>query len=275
MSQPHAADYLSLNRTGWEQRVPYHVASRFYGVDAFLEGACTLPAVDLEEVGAVEGRSLLHLQCHFGLDTLSWARRGAQVTGLDFSPSAVAQARSLAQRAGLGARFVCANVYDAFEALGLDQDGAQGFDLVYTSYGVLGWLPDLKPWAKAAASCLKPGGVLHLIEFHPVVWMFDDNLQEIAYPYDSAEPIETVNTGTYADRDAPITLREMNWDHGLGTVVSAVLGAGLVLEGLREFAYSPYDIFPGSREVAPGKFQVERWGDRVPMFYALRARKPG
>ncbi|WP_437894023.1 class I SAM-dependent methyltransferase [Sorangium sp. So ce124] len=263
------ADWFALNRAAWNARTRVHLASQFYDLASFRAGASSLKPIELEQVGDVRGKTLLHLQCHFGQDTLSWARLGARVTGLDLSDEAITAARALAKELSVDARFVEANVYDAPEAL-----GGETFDIVFTSYGVLGWLPDMKRWARAAAACLKPGGVLHLIEFHPLVWTFDNAFEQIAYAYDGhGEPIVTEETGTYADRSAPVTLKEVGFNHGIGTVVSALLDAGLTLERLRELDWSPYDIFPDMVEGPPGEFRMKKFERRLPLVYALAARR--
>lgn len=261
-------DWSAVNRASWNARTPVHLASRFYDLEGWKRGGCSLKPIEIEEVGDVRGRSLLHLQCHFGQDTLSWARRGAEVVGLDFSDEAIAAARALAAEVGLSARFVCADVHSAAAAVG------ERFDIVFTSYGVLGWLPDLDPWARQVAACLKPGGRFHLVEFHPFVWVFDDDLERIAYPWDSrGAPIRTEQRGTYADRDADIHVVDVNWNHGIGTVVTALLRAGLVLDGLREHDWTLYPVFPGSVEVAPGRFQVEKLPG-APLTYSIAAHLP-
>jgi SAM-dependent methyltransferase len=263
-------DWFSLNRASWNARTPVHLTSRFYDLAAFKAGACSLREIELAQVGDVTDRDLLHLQCHFGQDTLSWARRGARVTGLDLSDASVDAARALAAELALDARFVQANVFDAPEALG----GAT-FDVVFTSYGVLGWLPRLAPWARAVAACLRPGGVFHLVEFHPAVWMWDDAFERVAYAYDAPdEPIVSEQTGTYADRDAAVQIRDVGFNHGLGSVVSALLDVGLRVEHLREYNWSPYDVLPDMEEVSPGRFQMRRFGAKLPLVYGLVARRP-
>jgi SAM-dependent methyltransferase len=261
-------DWRALNRASWNARTRVHLASRFYDLDGWKRGGCSLAPIELEEVGDVRGRRLLHLQCHFGQDTLSWARRGAEVVGLDFSDEAIEAARGLAAEAGLPARFVCADVYDAAAAVG------ERFDIVFTSYGVLGWLPDLEPWARQVAACLRPGGRLHLVEFHPFVWVFDDGLDRIIYPWDSrGAPIRSEQERTYADPDTEVHLVDVGWNHGTGTVVTALLRAGLVLDGLREHDWSPYSIFPGSVEVAPGRYRTDKLPG-APLVYSLAAHRP-
>ncbi|HTS79017.1 MAG TPA: class I SAM-dependent methyltransferase [Myxococcaceae bacterium] len=264
------AEWFALNRASWNARTPVHLGSRFYRLDAFKAGQTSLRPIELEQVGDVRGRSLLHLQCHFGQDTLSWARLGARVTGLDLSDVAIASARALAAELAIPARFVEGNVYDAPALL-----GGERFDLVFSSYGVVGWLPRLQPWARAIAACLAPGGAFHLIEFHPVVWIWDDACEHVAHPYDAPDdPIVSEQTGTYADPSAPLCLRDVGFNHGLGSVVSALLGEGLVLERLTELDWSPYDIFPDTEEFAPGRFRMRRFGRKLPLVYGLVARAP-
>jgi SAM-dependent methyltransferase len=264
------ADWFELNRVAWNTRTRVHLTSAFYDLPSFRAGASSLKPIEIDEVGDVRGKTLLHLQCHFGQDTLAWARLGARVTGLDLSDEAIEAARALARELSLDARFVQANVYDAPAAL-----QGETFDVVFTSYGVLGWLPDLGRWARAAAACLKPGGVLHLIEFHPILWAYDDAFERIAYAYDGhGEPIITEQEGTYANRSAPITLREAGFNHGLATVVTALLDAGLTLTRLRELDWSPYNIFPDMEEGPPGQFHMRKFGRRLPLVFALSARLP-
>ena len=174
-------DYLDSNRALWDHWTKLHAASAFYDVDGFKQGTSTLMPVERDELGDVASKTMLHLQCHFGLDTLSWARVGAVVTGVDFSPDAIAMARSLSEELNIPATFLCANIYDLSETLDTL------FDIVFTSYGVLTWLPDLDRWAQTVAHSLKPGGTFYIVEFHPFVSMLDDDGERIAYPYFRAE----------------------------------------------------------------------------------------
>jgi SAM-dependent methyltransferase len=261
---------FAANRTSWNARVPIHLRSAFYDVEGFLAGEDSLNAIELDLLGSLEGERVLHLQCHFGQDTLSLARRGATVTGLDLSDVAIAAARELADRASLAARFVCSNVYDAEAAL-----AGETFDVVYTSYGVLGWLPDLPRWARVVAALLRPGGRFVLVEFHPVPWMWDDGYTELRYPYDGGgEPIVETSSSTYADKAAAFSAVEVNYAHGIAPVVQAILDAGLRLERLAEHDWSPYDLYADSVEVAPGRFQT-KFGDKLPLVFSLVARRPG
>ncbi len=264
------ATWFAANRALWDARTAAHLPSDFYDVAGFRAGADSLREIELAEVGAVAGRTLLHLQCHFGQDTLAWARRGAVVTGLDFSGAAIAAARTLAAEVGQPAEFVEANVYDAPAAL-----GGRQFDIVFTSYGVLGWLPDLTRWATAAAACVAPGGFLYLAEFHPVFWMFDNDLERVAYPYLNAGVIAEESAGTYADHVAPIQQAEYGWNHGLGEVVSALTAAGLEIEFLHEFDYSPWNFSRVFVEVGANRFQVRGLEGKLPLTYSIRARRAG
>jgi len=262
------SDFFAANKTGWNKRTAVHKDSAFYDLEGFRAGKPALNSIELDEVGDVTGKSLLHLQCHFGMDTLDWARRGAKVTGLDFSENAIAIANNLAAELSPDARFVCANVYD------LNQHITESFDIVFCSYGVVGWLPDLKKWAQLVAAKVQPGGFFYLAEFHPVVWMFDDNFEKIIYAYDDQGVIETELSGTYADRDAPISGKEYGWNHSLSEVINALIEAGLELTSLNEWMYSPHPCFNKVVEVSKGKWQIEGLEGKIPLVYSIKAGKP-
>jgi SAM-dependent methyltransferase len=262
-------EFLENNRSLWNGWTRLHKPSRFYDVESFRAGRSTLKPLELEEVGDVTGKTLLHLQCHFGLDTLSWARRGAaRVAGADFSEEAINFARSLATELELPARFVRSNVYDLPAAL------EDRFDIVYTSYGVLSWLPELDPWAAVVAHFLKPGGFFYIAEYHPFVFMLGEDNRTFEYPYfHTPEPIKLHATGSYAEPNAPgFSHTEYNWSHSLADVVNAVIRAGLRLEFLHEFPRQPSDLFPAENfepEIAPpGGRLVE-----FPHVFSLRARR--
>lgn len=257
--------YLQLNRDSWNNRLDAHLDSEFYNLQAFRNGASSLNSIELDLLGDVSGKSILHLQCHFGQDTLSLARMGADPVGVDLSDKAIEAAKALNGELGLKARFVDCDVYDAPNKID------EKFDLVFTTYGTIGWLPDLDRWANVIAHFLKPGGKLVFVEFHPVVWMFDDNFKEVKYRYFKSEPIVEEEEGTYADREAGIKTKTISWNHGLGEVVTALIDAGLKIETFREFDYSPYACFRHTVEVEPGKHRIKHLEDKVPMVYAIRA----
>jgi SAM-dependent methyltransferase len=208
---------------------------------------------------------LLHLQCHFGQDTLSWARLGARATGVDFSATAIKRANQLALLSGVEARFVESNLYDLPSVL------HDKYDIVFTSYGVLGWLPDLDRWAEIVARYLKPGGIFYIVEFHPIIWMFDDDFQALIYPYDSRQVMEFEEDGTYADREAPVKGKSYSWNHGLSSVIEALISHGLSISFFREHLHSPYNIFPRPVSKEGGLWAIEGLDGMVPMLYSIKA----
>lgn len=265
--------YLRANRRRWDALVPLHAASPFYDVEGFRAGRITLRDVEREEVGSVEGKTLLHLQCHFGLDTLSWARLGARVTGVDFSARAIALAGELRDEAGLDAAFLRADVYDLPESLEGD------FDVVFTSYGVLCWLPDLPRWAAVVARFVRPGGFFYMVEEHPFASVFandpDTTGLEVAYPYfPSEEPLRFEEAGSYADPEADVGEPSYEWPHSLGEVVTALLQAGLRLEYLHEFPFDSWRRFPFMRQDEAGRWWLQGVKEDLPLTFSLRARKP-
>jgi len=261
-------DYISLNKDTWNLKTGVHVSSEFYNMEGFLKGENSLNSIELNLLGNVEGKRIAHLQCHFGQDSLSLARMGARVTGLDLSDVAIEKARKLNEELGLDANFVCGNVYDAAKLLD------EKFDIVFTSYGTIGWLPDMELWAKVVSDLLKPGGEFVFVEFHPVVWMFDDQFERVAYDYFNTGPIVEETTGTYTDRDAPIQTKSVFWNHGLGEVMSSILKSGLKITSFEEFDYSPYNCFLNTKEIEKGKYVINSLEKKIPMVYALKAVLP-
>jgi len=205
------------------------------------------------------------LQCHFGLDTLSWARLGGQVTGVDLSPASIHEAERLSIESGIPAKFICCNIYDL--QLHLDEK----FDIVFTSYGTIGWLPDLNKWAELIAFYLKPGGFFYLAEFHPVVWMFDEQFEFVKYHYHNQEVIKTETEETYTGHKVGVAGPEYSWNHSLSEVINALITNGLRIEFLNEFSYSPYSNFPNSIKGPDGNYQIKGMENKIPMVYSLKA----
>jgi SAM-dependent methyltransferase len=261
---------MALNRAWWDERAPMHVRSDFYDVAGFKSGRCSLGPQEVADLEPVAGKRLAHLQCHFGLDSLSWARRGAEVTGLDFSEPAIEAARALAAEAGIAARFVAGNVYDAHHLLG------GGFDIVYTGIGALNWLPDIERWAAEVALLLRPGGELYLVEFHPVLWIFAEDGPVVTYDYFTPpDGIRETGEGSYADRGAPTRHNETcGWNHNIGAVVTALLRAGLVMTGLRESDRCYFQRLPSMVPDDTGGWRLPADLPSLPMVYTLRAVKP-
>ncbi|HWL34917.1 MAG TPA: class I SAM-dependent methyltransferase [Frankiaceae bacterium] len=274
------SDYRTVNRANWDERVPAHVASRSYGLDRFRTDPAYLSDVvtyDLPRLGDVRGLRGVHLQCHIGTDTVSLARLGARMSGLDFSAPAVAAATALAGELGLDVDFHQADVYDAVDVL-----GAAAYDLVFTGIGALCWLPDVARWARVVAGLLKPGGRLFLREGHPVLWALDeertDRLLVLDYPYfEQAEPLVWDEPGTYVDTDVEFAHTVTHvWNHGLGEIVTALLDAGMELTQLVEHDSVPWEALPGRME----RVEVNEWRladrpQRLPHTYTLQAVKRG
>ena len=260
-------NYLDINKASWNRRTEFHMASEFYDVKGFVEGKNSLKEIELLLLGEVKNKSILHLQCHFGQDTLSLARMGAKVTGIDLSDKAIEEANALAKKINTQARFICCDLYSIPDHVN------EQFDIVFTSYGTIGWLPDLDKWAKIIHRCLKPNGKFVFVEFHPVVWMFDDDFKKVAYNYFNTGPIIEKESGTYADRNAAINQEYIGWNHPTSEVLTSLLNNGLTLSSFKEYDYSPYNCFKEMVEIAPSKFQIPHMGKRLPMVFSLEAIK--
>lgn len=263
----HGEDYIELNRLSWNARVSHHFNSEFYSVEEFIKGKNSLNPIELALLGDVKGLSILHLQCHFGQDSLSLSRMGAMVTGVDLSDEAIRHAAKLNSDLGLDAKFICCDLYD------LPLHLHQKFDMVFTSYGTIGWLPDMKKWAKIISGFLKPAGKFIFVEFHPVVWMYDNDFTKVEYNYFNKKEIVESVSGTYADKNAPIQHKTISWNHDLGEVLGALMEEGLTLTHFKEYNYSPYDCFNNMEKVADNKFQLTAFGDKIPLVYSLTAIK--
>lgn len=260
-------NYLEINRETWNKKTEVHVDSEFYDQKGFLEGNNTLKPIELDLLGDISGKKILHLQCHFGQDTMSLSRLGAKTTGVDLSDKAIDKAREIAHQLNLDTNFVNCDIYSLPEYL--DEE----FDIVFTSYGTIGWLPDLDKWAKVIQRFLKPGGKFIMADFHPVVWMFDDNFEGIGYNYFKEDPIiETIN-GTYADKEAPISSKTISWNHATSEILNSLIINGLELNSFNEYDYSPYDCFNKTEEFEPGKYRIKHLGNKIPMVYSIVATK--
>jgi SAM-dependent methyltransferase len=272
------SDYRAVNRAGWDERVAAHAASPDYAVERFVEDPEFLSGVvrfDLPRLGDVAGVRGVHLQCHIGTDTISLARLGARMTGLDFSAPAVAQAAALAERAGAPVEFVQADVYDAVARL-----GGGRFDLVFTGIGALCWLPDVRRWAAVVAGLLRPGGRLFLREGHPMLWALaeprPDGLLVVEHPYFETEaPTVWDDAGTYVETDATFAHTTTHeWNHGLGEIVSGLLDAGMDLTMLVEHDSAPWEALPGQMErLDGGEWRLAERPERLPHTYTLQAVK--
>lgn len=260
-------NYLEINRQAWNNKTDIHLKSKFYDHDNFIKGKTSLNKIELDLLGDVSGKSILHLQCHFGQDTISLNRLGAEVTGIDLSDKAIETARQIASEVNSDADFICCDIYDLPNHLN------KQFDIVYTSYGTIGWLPNLDKWAKIVSRFLKPNGQFVFVEFHPVVWMFDDNFEKIGYNYFNSGAIIESENGTYADKASEITQEYVMWNHSISEVLNSVIKNQLEIISFNEYDYSPYNCFNKTIEFSNGKFRIEHLENKIPMVFSLLARK--
>jgi SAM-dependent methyltransferase len=261
--------YLKQNKALWNEITPLHEKSGMYDVAGFKAGRCTLKAIELVEMGDVKGKSLLHLQCHFGMDTLSWVRRGAKATGIDFSDKAIDLARKLSKETSIKADFIESDIYALPDVL------KEQFDIVFTSYGVLTWLPDLDKWAQIVSHFLKPGGFFYIVEFHPFTLVFDDaqtgTKPEVTMPYFQLdEPLKFEHQPDYASGKM-VETAEYGWQYPLGKVITSLINAGLRIEFLHEFPVTSYKALPYLKKDKDGWWYLE--GDKLPLIFSIKATK--
>lgn len=261
-------EHLESNRALWDEWADINARSQMYALEDFKRGGVRLRDYEIEEVGPVSGKTLLHLQCHFGIDSLSWARLGAKVTGIDFSERAIALATAVAAELGIDASFIRSNLYD------LPQHVDGDFEIVYTSRGVLCWLPRIRPWADVVARFVKPGGFFYIAETHPILEAYEDDFT-LKFPYwEQEEPLSFDIHGSYADPTAEVkTEKDYEWNHSLGEIVTALAQAGLRIEFLHEWPFVesevPFLEKRDGRSWMPGELD-----GRMPLMYSLKATKP-
>ena len=265
-------DYYDANKKMWDEYAKTHFESDNYQVKEFLAGETTLKSYELSELGDVRDKKLLHLQCHFGLDTLSWAKEGAIVTGVDFSPKAIELAKKLAEMTGIEGKFIESNIYDLPKLLN------EKFDIVYTSIGVLCWLQDLEKWAEIVAHFIKPGGIFYIAELHPFAMVFDEEHEEeltLKYNYfHDDKPMEFEVEGTYAVPDAKIDQdKSYEWIYSLSDVINNLIKAGLTIEYLNEFPFTVYQGFPYAERCEDGYWRLKNQKAIIPLLFTLKAIK--
>lgn len=266
-------EHMEINRVRWDELVPIHAGSDMYRVELFRGGGIALHSIEQEELGDVSGKTFLHLQCHFGLDSLSWARLGAQVTAMDYSEPAIELARKLSAETGVDARFIHSNLYDLPDVLD------EQFDVVFTSYGVLCWLPDIRAWAEIVARYLKLGGTFYIVEGHTFMWGFETNTDkngvEWTYPYFTGDvPMAFDAPGTYADEDAKVQNTVTHeWNHPLGEIVTALIEAGLRIEFLHEHDVIPWKPFPFVVEAGGGYYKLPYGFPSLPLLFSIKATR--
>jgi ubiquinone/menaquinone biosynthesis C-methylase UbiE len=265
-----AKKYYEVNKTRWNELVDIHAKSQEYDMEGFLAGKNSLHQAELDLLGDVRGKSLLHLQCHFGLDTISWVRLGAKATGVDFSDTAIELAREVARKAGVCVKFICSNIYDLPKVLD------EQYDVVFTSIGVLCWLQDIEEWGKIVARYLKPGGTFLLVESHPIMWIFDDECDELRIKYrywHSDEPMMWETDGTYAELGAEVkNRRSYEWQHTISDVLNSLIGAGLRIDEVGEYPYLRWSYVKKAVKGKDGCWSIP--GDPLPQMWSVKAVKP-
>jgi len=265
-------DPKEANRKRWDERVPHHLSSEFYDLEGFKQGKTSLMGIEFKELGDVSGKSILHIQCHFGMDSLSLARMGAKVTGVDFSGEAIVQAQRLSEELGIPARFIQADIYD------LDKILEERFDIVFTSYGVLCWLPDIDRWGEIMASHVRPGGFFYIVENHPFGILIDENVMErfqTGLPYFSRKIFRYEEEGTYIDADLRLENKvSYEWVHTMGDIINSLIRNGLRIEFLHEFPFSFSPIHPSMEKCEDGYWYFKDTGFNIPMIFSLRACRP-
>ncbi|MGO8700366.1 MAG: class I SAM-dependent methyltransferase [Limisphaerales bacterium] len=258
--------YKKANKDLWDKLARINVKSKFYDVAGFVKGKSSLHPIVLNLLGPIEAKSILHLQCHFGMDALSLARMGAVVTGVDFSEAAIEEARKLNDLLGLDGKFVVCDV-DV-----LDEHLSGKFDMIFASFGVLGWHSDLERWALIVSHFLKEGGTFCLAEFHPALWMLNEEQSRIEHSYFKKAPIISPDEKSYADPEAGSMGTSYCWNHSLGEVFGALETAGLEVFGFKEYDYSPYNIFANGVET-DGNYYIKGFEGIIPLAYSLSARR--
>lgn len=259
--------FFETNKKTWNKKTDVHINSEFYDNENFIKGKNSLKHIEEELLGDLKGKSILHLQCHFGQDTISLARAGAVVTGIDFSDNAISMAKKLAEKTGTNTEFICSDIYE------LKNNLDKKFDIVFTSYGVIGWLPDLKKWSEVISHFLKPGGKFVMVEFHQMLWMFDDDFNYFKYDYFNTGEIKETMEGSYADRNAPIKCDYVMWNHSISDVLNNLIKSGLEIKSFEEYDYSVYNCFNKAVEYETGRYRVEGIDVKFPMMFSVTANK--
>lgn len=260
-------DYSSINKKWWNDVTPIHASSKLYNLTRFKRGKSSLESIEQEEVGDVKGKTLLHLMCHFGMDTLSWAREGAIATGVDISDDSIKLAKKLSKEISVPATFICSNIYDLPKVLD------RKYDIVFASYGVLCWLSNIKKWAKIIDHFLKDGGMFYIVELHPFTNILSHDFK-IYYKYFDKGPYRDDSSGTYTDWDANVKGVTYEWSYTISDVINALINQRLKIEYLHEFPFTVYDQFPGfMKQNERGQYVLKNKEIQIPLLFSLKATK--
>lgn len=260
-------NYTEINRRSWNMLTEIHAKSDFYNLSGFKNGECSLKHIEKQEIGSVNGKELLHLQCHFGMDTLSWERLGAEVTGVDISDESIRMAKLLTKKLGMKARFIRSDIFDIKQHLN------RKFDIVFTSYGALNWLADLNRWAAIISDFLKPGGLFYIVDFHPLMCALHSEVFEVN-SYFEKKPFVNDVSGTYTDGEVSRNEnKHIEWQHTMGEIITSLAKNKLIIKQVNEFPYQVYNCFPGMVEIEQGKWVFEKFGTRFPYLFSIKATK--
>ena len=258
--------YIQINKNLWNQKTAIHIRSNFYDVAAFVAGKSSLNQIELDLLGDVKDKKILHLQCHFGQDTLSLARLGAKIIGVDLSDKAIEKARALAAQLQLNAQFICCDVQE------LDKHLGEQFDIVFTSYGTIAWLPRLDKWGQLIYQFLRLDGQFIMAEFHPMIWMLDDNFERIEYPYFNTKIFYETYTTSYTDGGVHPPTMGYSWNHPISEVLQSLIHNRLIIRSFQEYDYSPYNCFPNVIKTEKG-YQIKGFEGKLAMVYSIVAEK--
>lgn len=260
-------DYSAYNKKWWNNVTPIHLKSELYDLPSFQKGKTTLQSIELEELPNVKGKTLLHLLCHFGMDTLSWARQGAIVTGVDLSDDSIKLAKKLSRENNIPATFICSDVFDLPNKLD------EQFDIIFASYGVLCWLSSIDKWAKIINRFLKKGGTFYIVEVHPFTSILSYDFK-LFYKYFKKGPYLDDSEGTYTDWNAKVQGETYEWSYTMADVINSLIKQGLKIEFVHEFPFTMYDQFPGFMEKdAKGHFVLKNKKIQIPLLFSLKATK--
>lgn len=260
-------NHFETNRKLWNELTDIHFQSDFYNVEKFIQGESSLNSIELELFGDLKNKKVLHLQCHFGMDSISLARLGAEVTAVDQSDKSIEKAEELNKKAGTNVKFIRNDIYSLTDTLN------EQFDFVFTSYGALCWLPDLPKWSEIVSRYIKPNGNLIVVEFHPFLDIYSDDFKRIEYGYFEKEPFVYKQQGTYTNPDADIKHESVNWNHSLSEIMNSIINNRMEILDFQEFDYSPYNCFPNMTETEKGKYRIKDLEGKIPMIYSIKARK--
>lgn len=260
-------DYAGINKKWWNDVTAVHAASSLYDLKSFKKGKTSLQSTELKELGDVKGKTMLHLLCHFGMDTLSWAREGAIVTGVDLSDDSITLAKKLSKETNIPGTFICSDIYKLPDVLD------KKFDIIFASYGVLCWLSSIKKWAKVIDHFLKEGGKFYIVELHPFTGILSHDFK-IFYKYFQHGPFIDDSSGTYTDWDAEVKGVTYEWSYTMGDVINSLIAEGLKIDFVHEFPYTMYDQFPGFMEQnKQGQYVLKDKKIQIPLLFSLKATK--